>query len=142
MLRTVRVGYEPHAGSPPGGGATWTQGGWGDPLNGDGDQVNGDDLADGVGGEEEDVGGGGEEVEVVVAVKVDGFEELGDGDPEPAIGAPIGEGVEHGVAKPALLVDEEPRGGAGEGVALANEAVVGDDAGERLVDQFQANDFW
>lgn len=74
-------------------------------------------------------------------MKVNGFEKLGDGDPKPAIGAPVGEGVEHGVTEPALLVDEEPGGGGGEGVALTNEGVIGDDAREGLVDEFETNDF-
>ena len=90
---------------------------------------------DGVGGEEEDVVGGGEEVEVL-AVKVDRFEKLWYGDAEPSVGAPVGEGVEHGVAEPAFFVDEEPRSGGGEIVALANEGVVGDYSREGLVDEF------
>lgn len=51
-------------------------------------------------------------------MEVEGFKKISDGDPEPAVGASVGEGVEHGVAEPALLVDEEPCGGGGEGVAL------------------------
>jgi len=46
-------------------------------------------------------------------VELNRFEKVGDGDPEPAIGAPIGEGVEDGVTEPALFVDEEPGGGSG-----------------------------
>lgn len=73
-------------------------------------------------------------------MEVEGFKKISDGDPEPAVGASVGEGVEHGVAEPALLVDEEPRGGGGEGVALADEGVVGDDAGEGLVNELQTHD--
>lgn len=46
-------------------------------------------------------------------MEVNRFEKVRDGDPEPAIRAPIGEGVEHGVPEPALFVDEEPGGGSG-----------------------------
>lgn len=73
-------------------------------------------------------------------MKVKRFENLRDWDPEPSFGAPVCERVEHGVAEPTLLVDEEPRGGDGQGVALANEGVVGDDTGEGFADKFQAND--
>lgn len=46
-------------------------------------------------------------------MELDWFEKLRYGDAEPAVGAPVGEGVESGVAEPPFFVDEEPRGGGG-----------------------------
>lgn len=45
-------------------------------------------------------------------MEVHRLEKLGDRNTEPPVGA-VGEAVEDGVAEPAFLVDEEPRGGAG-----------------------------
>lgn len=69
-------------------------------------------------------------------MKLNRFKKLRYGDLEPAIGAPISEGVKYGVTKPAFFVDEKPGGGVGERVALANEGVIGDDSEEGFVEEF------
>lgn len=130
VVRPGWAGHELHARSPPGRGAAWAQWAGRDFLDGHGDQIDRNDFPDGVGGEEEDVAGRRQEVEIL-AVKADGLEELGDRNPEPAVGA-VGEAVEDGVAEPPFLVDEEPGGGAGPRIALADEVLVGDDVGEGL----------
>lgn len=43
-------------------------------------------------------------------MKIDRFQEPGDRNPEPAVGA-VGEAVEDGIPEPAFLVDKEPCSG-------------------------------
>lgn len=88
----------------------------------------------GVGSEEENIAGGGQEEEVL-AGKHKGSQKVGDRNPEPTVGqVVVGEAVEEGVAVAALLVEEEPRGGAGPEVAPADEVLVGDDGRDGLAD--------
>lgn len=134
-VRSGGIGDELEAEATPGGGAAGAERGRREAARGARGEVDDDELAAAVGGEQEGAAGRGQEVEVL-AGRHGGGEDRRDGDAEPAARGPV-EAPDGGVAGRELLEEEQPRGGrAGPGgrrreVVQAAEVRRGDEAGER-----------